>query len=312
MIKKLITYLFIIVAVSNCNTYKTFYKTTEDTASQTNTKTKIYRFNLTNSNFNTAKNHLSQLPDLRMLNLSGASKNTDTLNSLLNEIPNPEKLQVLLLNDLDLEHIPSAIKQFKNLKQLSLNKNPKLNLDETFTTIQNLPIVFLNLQYNGLNKLPASIQFIETLSDLNLTGNNVTDAQTFTYLSQLKKLRSLWLNYNNLNVFPKTASQLKQLRNLYFEHNNIRELPEDFKQLKKVWVIHAGHNKFTSLPKQLSEMEALLLLHINNCEIKTIPEDFSSKKISLFGLIMDNNLLSEQDKLKWKKEFKGFFIISME
>jgi Leucine-rich repeat (LRR) protein len=308
MSNKFIISLYIILCISSCSTYNTFYKPTEN---DTSSRKEIYRFNFQNYAFNTAKESLSQLQHLRVLNLSHTTKNVDTLNQLLNQIPNPEKLQVLIVDNLDLVSIPIAIKRFTNLKQLSLNKNPQLNLDKVFTSIQNLPIAFLDLQYNHLTELPSSVQFLETLEDLNLTGNNITDTKTFIHLSKLTKLRSLWLNYNDLEALPKTISQLNQLRNLYFEHNNIKELPEDFKQMDKVWVIHAGHNKFTSIPTQLSEMKALLLLHINNCNIKAIPEAFKSKKLSLFGLIIDNNNLPETDKIKWKKEFRQFFVLSM-
>lgn len=311
MNNKLFLYTYIILCVTSCSTYNTFYKPTENDIDTNSSKKEIYRFKVKNYNYDTTKADLSQLQSLRMLNLSNTTSNLGTLNALLNEIPNPEKLQVLILDSLNLEYIPKAIKRFKHLKQLSLNKNPKLNLDNVFTDIQNLPIEFLNLQYNHLTKLPASIQLVETLEDLNLTGNNLTDTKTYTHLSKLTKLRSLWLNNNNLDVLPKTISQLKQLCNLYFEHNNLTDLPDGFKKMKRVWVIHAGHNKFTSLPLQLSHMKVLTLLHINNCEINVIPDEFKSKN-SLLGLIMDNNNLSEIDKTKWKKQLRRFFILSMD
>ena len=312
MIKKLTIYFILLIGFNSCNTYKTFYKTTKSTIDSNTSKAKIYRFNFKTYNFNIAKDNLRQLKDLRMLNLSGTTKNVDTLNLLLNEIPNPKQLQVLILDSLDLTTLPIAIQRFTHLKQLSLNNNPQLNLDKVFTDLKDLPIAFLNLQHNHLTKLPASIQYIETLVDLNLSRNNLTDTKTFTYLAQLDRLRSLWLNDNNLTALPNTISQLHQLRNLYFEHNNVENLPKDFYKMKKVWVIHAGHNKFNSLPEQFSKMKALLLLHINNCNISEIPEAFNSKKISLFGLIIDNNNISEADKIKWQKTFRKFFILSME
>lgn len=310
MTNKSILYILLFICLGRCSTYKTFYKPTETTI-ENRTTASIYRFKIESSNPDEIIASISQLPHLRMLDLSRAIQHEDDLTFILNAIPNPEQLKVLILNDLDLNSLPKAIKRFTNLEQLSLNKNPDLDLDQVFTLIQNLPIAFLNLQYNNLTHLPASIQFIEQLEDLNLSGNRINDTKTFTYIAQLKHLRSLWLTHNNLDILPQTISQLHQLRNLYFEHNNISTLPEDFYQLKKVWVIHAGHNNFKHLPEAFSKMKSLLLLHINNCEIETISETFNSRKISLFGLIIDNNKLTETDKLLWEKRFKRFFILSM-
>jgi hypothetical protein len=57
-------------------------------------------------------------------------------------------------------------------------------------------------------------------------------------------------------------------------------------------------------------MPSLLLLHINNCEIIEIPEAFASSKYSLMGIILNNNILSENDKKRWCEEFSSFFVAS--
>lgn len=81
--------------------------------------------------------------------------------------------------------------------------------------------------------------------------------------------------------------------------------------MKKVWVLHAGHNFFYELPEEFAMMPSLILLHANNCNIKKIPAIYATKKSSVLGLVLENNQLSEADKLQWSKNMKHYFLLSL-
>ena len=101
----------------SCSTYRRSFGKTEKDLSYAK---QVFRLDL--SGFDDEID-LTDYTDLRMLNLSNLQKSED-LNTVLKSIPHPEKLEVLLLNQNDLEQLPESISRFKNLKQISLQNNP--------------------------------------------------------------------------------------------------------------------------------------------------------------------------------------------
>lgn len=308
MIKKILSLLILCsIALQSCNTYKRSFGKTF-TKIETKNYNQLYRLNLSNQNLREAPQKLSQLIALRMLNISG---NTGIdLIDVFKSIPNPEKLEILILDSLNLKSIPKIIQRFKNLKQVSLNFNPNINLENTISTLLPLPIEFLNIQRNNLVTLPSEISNMTALTALNLSYNSISNPEVFQLLANLPHFQSLWLTDNNIDTLPEEIGLLNSLRNLYLEHNMLSGLPDTMQKLSNLMVVHAGHNSFRQLPIQFTKMPRLLLLHINNCEISKIPKAFATTKYSLMGILLDNNKLSEEDKKQWSKEFSSFFIAS--
>ncbi len=295
------------IVLQSCNTYKRSFGETF-TGIDIDNYNKIYRLDLSNQDLKVAPVMLDELVELRMLNLSGNT--LLNLEEVLEIIPNPEQLEVLILDSLGINVLPESILRFKNLKHLSLNSNPDINIEKTIASIIPLPIEFLNIQHNNLVTLPSKIADITALTAINISHNQISNPEAFQFLGELPNLHSLWLTHNNLHNLPKEIGLLTSLRNLYMEHNNLSSLPNSMANLNKVTVLHLGHNSFTQLPVQLTKMPSLLLLHINNCKIIEISEDFATSKYSLMSIILDNNKLSEKDKEKWRKEFSSFFMAS--
>lgn len=290
-----------------CETYKRSFGVTYKTIDKHNLN-KLFRLDISNQNLSSVPELLKELNKLRMLNLSG---NTQLdLNNTFENLPNPEALEVLILDNLNLKSLPESIVRFKNLKHISLNFNANLDIINTVNVINELPLEFLNLQHNKLSSLSSDLSTHKTLRAINLSYNKISNNDTFRTLGKIQSLNSLWLTHNELNNLPDEIGQLKNLKNLYIEHNNISFLPDSISNLNKLTVLHAGHNNFYKLPIQLIHLPSLLLLHINNCQISEIPKKFAGSKYSLNSIILNNNKLSKSDKVKWKKEFKSFFIAS--
>jgi len=232
---------FIALCLESCNTYSTFYKPNDTIYNKTPHKTN--RLNLEDAKLDLVLNNIEKYHNIRVLNLS--SKTNIEVDTILQSIRQPLKIKVLILNNCNLKQLPQSIIRFKNLSQLSLNNNPKLNLTDAFNKLEKIHLQFINLQNNNITALPKNITKMQWLVDFNLSGNTV-------------------------NTNQKALFNLTSLKCLYIEHNNIYNIPEAMKTMKKLWIIHAGHNKFKTLPKTFAKMPALLLLHINNCEIDSI------------------------------------------
>ena len=298
----ILKYILLLFVITSCKTYNQFYsKTYEDLF----LFEEVYRLDLS---FYKRQINLSKFRDLKMLNLSNL-KNENELESILKSIPNPEGLEVLILDNNHLKSLPNSILRFKQLKHISLNKNPALDLNIAFKTLSKLPITFLNLQFNQLKYLPPSITMLRKLEEVNLSNNQLNTGEIFNYLSQLPYLKTLWLRNNELKVIEAELNKMSRLVNLYLENNQLLTLPINLNGLKSLRILSLSFNKFQVLPVSLQSIPHLILLHIDNCEIEKIPNSFSPKSSTIKGLVINNNQLSEQAIKKWKRVFKSFFLL---
>ncbi len=290
---------------SSCETYNTFYSTTY-AADSFDAKSK--RLDLSHQNISAIPEGLHALNALKMLDLSRTTG--IDINTILETLPHPEKLEVLLLDSLNISTLPVTISSFKNLKQLSLAYNPDLNLEDTFTQLKDIPLVFLNLQGNAITQLPENITQLETLKDLNLSYNHLHDDVSYGYLGQLPLLNSLWLDHNDFTQLPKTVGALNQITFFYVVNNQLKKLPKEISNMKNLSVIHLSFNNFTELPEELITVPNLLQVHINNNQITTIPRSFGTKKHRISAIIFDNNPIPENEQ-KWaEKTFSRYFLLS--
>ena len=304
-IKSTLYLIALSLSLLSCNTYRTFYKETNNINSATYKKDS--RLNLQNTNLSEVLKKLPLFTNINALNLSGFK--TKAVDTILKTIKNPLKIKVLILDSCKIKNIPKSINRLSHLKQLSLNNNPNIVLENLFNVLDKNTIEFLNLQNNNIKYLPKNINQLQTLVDLNLSGNTINNS--FNHLKKLPHLKSLWLTNNNLDTLPDSLFNLTKLRCLYLEQNNLTSIPNGIVNMKKLWIIHAGHNKFKTLPMAFAKMPALLLLHVNNCEIESIPSCYSTKQCKIAGLILDNNKLTERKKTYWKNEFNSFFLLSL-
>ncbi|MEP0262828.1 leucine-rich repeat domain-containing protein [Dokdonia sp.] len=295
----------LLVLLSSCGTYTTFYgETVQDTTVDEHTR----RLDLSYQNLTELPLAYDTLHSLRMLDLSG---NVDLdISHVLASITYPEEIDVLILDSLNLKEIPPELKRYTHLKQLSLGYNPRLDIEKTIASLEGTSLEFLNLRGNEIIEIPQNIETLQTLKDLNLSYNHIHDEASYQYLGALPKLFSLWIDHNELTVLPTTIGGLSQLRYFYIDHNKLTTLPSEISGMERVWTIHAGHNRFTELPIELMGVPKLILVHMNNNRIASISRNYGEKKYSMKALLLDHNPLPKEERLWAEKAFKNFFLLS--
>ena len=293
--------------LTSCSSFATFYG---DTATAISDDGKIRRLDLSNQNLKKVPEQFNQLKQLRMLDLSG---NTQLdIEQVLGAVPKPEKLAVLILDSLHLAQLPNNLSRFKNLTQLSLVHNPDLDWEMSFQKLENLPLVFLNLQGNNIKSLPTTITKLSKLKDLKLSYNELKDEQSYVYLSQLPDLYAVWLDFNALTVVPDNIGLLSQITYLYMDGNSLTDVPSSMRSMKSLAVLHLGYNKFSHLSERFMELPELMMVHINNNQITAIPRNYGIKKYSLLALLLDGNPIPPEE-VKWaKKALNRYFLLSFE
>jgi internalin A len=177
-----------------------------------------------------------------------------------------------------------------------------------------LKIEVLNLYDNALHDVQGIEIFAESpLADLNLGCNKLHDLPM--EFGQLKRLKKLWLedndleqfpmsicsctaivslrlSGNNLNSIPQAISYLVNLEDIALDNNEFEEFPRallNLMNLKHMWL---RQNKLSCLDESIGDMTSLLTLSLSSNRLVSIPDSLGSL-YNLSKLYLNSNDLSE-------------------
>lgn len=299
----------LIVAVTllgtSCETYRAQFG---ETASSIDARALTLRLDFSGGKRITLPDDVDKLKRLRMLNLSD-NPGLDLAATLTRVCALP-KLSTLLLEGMAMSELPDAIQRCRSLTSLSLARNPKLRLPDALTKLAGSKIQFLNLSENKLSRLPKEIRGLERLEDLRLSHNEITDLETFEYLSSLPELYTLWLDHNQYANVPESVGSLQQIRYLFLDHNEITMLPAAMTNMRRLKVIHLNHNRLRALPERMLDMPNLLMAFLSSNAIQHISPRFETESYFLRGIVLDDNCLSADQAVRAAKQFRHFFMFS--
>ncbi len=165
----------------------------------------------------------------------------------------------------------------------------------------------LDLHYNELQSLPASLVQLKNLKMLNLKGNKLGELDSLTKGSippcifEILSLEDLSLNQNNLTQISPSISKLQNLKKLDLASNyNLLEIPTSILELKKLKHLDLSFNwEMGFIPKFIWEMTQLEVLCLIQTHLKDLPDDIS-KLINLKKLELYRNSINEEAQTKLK------------
>ena len=91
---------------------------------------------------------------------------------------------------------------------------------------------------------------------------------------QLDDLRSLYLEWNQIESLPESFTNLNKLVNLYISNNKLTYLPEDFGDLENLFILDLGYNEINSIPSSILNLDILTYFWIFNNNIIELPSNF--------------------------------------
>jgi hypothetical protein len=150
-------------------------------------------------------------------------------------------------------------------------------------------VTSLRLQRQGLNSVPPDISKLTNLLELDLSGNEISDAGNS--ISALTKLEKLDMSGNRLTQIPTAICQLKNLKSLNLSGNRISS--GSLACLSALERVYLNSNSLTAIPEGLAQMESLKTLYLNNNQITTLPEPFA-KLPHLESFLICNNKIAEE------------------
>jgi len=91
---------------------------------------------------------------------------------------------------------------------------------------------------------------------------------------QLDDLRSLYLEWNQIQTLPDSFTNLTKLVNLYISNNQLTSLPENLGNLESLFILDLGYNQINAIPSSILDLNILTYLWIFNNQIMELPENF--------------------------------------
>ena len=209
-----------------------------------------------------------EMGNLRKLQLDGTA-----IEGLPSSIANLRGLRFLNLTECNnLRSLPSSICELKSLTALFCSDCSQLrSFPEIFGEMGNLRK--LKLDGTAIEELPESIQYLQGLQYLDLTGCNnlVRLPESIGYLKSLMTL--CCSSCSNLRVFPKISENMENLRRLYLSGTSIKELSSSIEHPRGLQYLSLENcSNLVNIPESICKLSSLKVQH---------PEDLGVSGLNL-------------------------------
>jgi len=161
--------------------------------------------------------------------------------------------------------ISDDIKKCRDLKRLRINNTSIASLPSSIGELKNLEelIIFDN---SKLESLPEELFNCSKLTLLNLSNNKLISLSD--KIGQLGNLKGLILDSNNLKSLPAGLCRCSKLDELRVRQNELTSLPDEIGNLVNLKIVNLGHNKLKTLPYGMRKLSSTITsFYLNGNEI---------------------------------------------
>lgn len=147
----------------------------------------------------------------------------------------------------------------------------------------------VDLSKKGLEELKDSDldEKVRQAQTLFLDHNKLTKVLPI-FPSAFSTLKVLYLNHNNLAVFPEEICALPELTKIHIENNCLRTIPSSIGNLTSLRKLYLHNNELIDLPDEFGKLTCLEVLDIHNNNIKVLTPHLATS-IALQELSIHNN-----------------------
>ncbi|XP_055051037.2 volume-regulated anion channel subunit LRRC8D isoform X2 [Misgurnus anguillicaudatus] len=188
-------------------------------------------------------------------------------------------LAEVLLQDCQLERLPSALLALTGLRSLDMQHNSLRTLEELLGLQHLHHLSCLRLAHNHVLSLPPSVAVLRSLEILDLSHNHLENLPPALFT--LHRLRRLLLAGNLLEEMPAHVGSLKLLTELDLTGNQLKHLPEElFHSCAELRILNVANNSIGFLPSDVGILSKLSRLDIRGNCLDELPVELGS----CFGL----------------------------
>ncbi|XP_070836239.1 volume-regulated anion channel subunit LRRC8D [Chaetodon trifascialis] len=181
-------------------------------------------------------------------------------------------LTELLLQDCQLERLPSALLALTNLRSLNLQHNNLRTLEELLSLAHLRRLSCLRLAFNRVLALPASVGVLRGLELLDLSNNQLQSLPPALFT--IRRLRRLLLAGNLLEELPVEVKSLQLLIELDLSRNRVESLPPGlFNSCLELRILNVAHNSLSSLPRGIAALSQLCRLDLRGNSLEELPAE---------------------------------------
>ncbi|MCU0425310.1 MAG: leucine-rich repeat domain-containing protein [Candidatus Kapabacteria bacterium] len=153
-------------------------------------------------------------------------------------------------------------------------------------------VVKLDLQNNGMKKLPPEIGRFRNLQYLNISQNQLSELPR--EIGNLTKLQILNASVNQIDLLPPELSRLQNLKQLNLATNLLKKLPPEIGKLTKLEFLDASENRLTQIPAALGLATNLRTIYLRTNSLANLPLEIGKLK-RLRDLDIDDNFFSDDE-----------------
>ncbi|KAK2833890.1 hypothetical protein Q5P01_017779 [Channa striata] len=181
-------------------------------------------------------------------------------------------LTELLLQDCQLERLPSVLLALNNLRTLDLQHNNLRTLEELLSLAHLRHLSCLRLASNRVLAVPNSVGVLRGLEILDLSYNQIRTLPPALFT--LRRLRRLLLASNLLEELPVEVKALQLLTELDLSGNRLENLPPDlFSRCLELRILNVAHNSLGSLPRGIGVLRHLCRLDLRSNSLEELPAE---------------------------------------
>lgn len=149
----------------------------------------------------------------KTLDLSYLSLDSNSVADNFDSVKNPENVETLLLRHNRLTYTPGNLAKFINLHVLDISNCGLIKLPDS---LSDCPLTTLIAKNNNLfnDSLPKSLEAFNTLRELNLSGNQLSEFPE--QILELQGLRYLYLGGNVISRITQDIWKLQRYGNYWY------------------------------------------------------------------------------------------------
>lgn len=153
-------------------------------------------------------------------------------------------------------------------------------------------VVKLDLQNNGMKKLPPEIGRFRNLQYLNVSRNQLSELPR--EIGNLTKLQVLNASGNQIDILPPELSRLQSLKQLNLATNLLKKLPPEIGKLTRLEFLDASENRLSQIPAALGLATNLRTMYLRTNSLANLPLEIGKLK-RLRDLDIDDNFFTDDE-----------------
>jgi len=153
-------------------------------------------------------------------------------------------------------------------------------------------VVKLDLQNNGMKKLPPEIGRFRNLQYLNVSRNQLSELPR--EIGNLTRLQVLNASGNQIDVLPQELSRLQSLKQLNLATNLLKKLPPEIGKLTRLEFLDASENRLSQVPAALGLATNLRTVYLRTNSLINLPLEIGKLK-RLRDLDIDDNFFTDDE-----------------